>query len=152
MSDTFISDINNANNRMAISALRKNPANFKVFSFYISLGFIFGISVLAGSLVAIYNEDQEMSPNTLKILVFLNIATVVVLFLSYLTYIRNIGKYVYGRIKPIGDPSSKLEECKRNLDYRTSRSDEIAEGVGIRRPPGANPVTPGLGSAASSYR
>ena len=101
MSNEYISDVNLAQTRMSVGSLRKNPSNYQVFSFYISMGFLFGVSVLVGSLVAIQTEDQQMSSSTLSILVAVNIAVSVILFFSYTTYIRNIGKYVHGRIKPI---------------------------------------------------
>jgi hypothetical protein len=99
--DEYTSEVTRTQTRMAVGSLRKNPSNYQVFSFYISMGFLFGVSVLLGSLVAIQTEDQKMSSSTLLILVFLNIVTVIILFLSYTFYLRNIGKYVHGRIKPL---------------------------------------------------
>lgn len=101
MSNDFINDVNLAQTRMSVGSLRKNPSNYQVFSFYISMGFLFGISILIGTLVAIQTEDQQMTSGTLLILIYVNIVVVVILFLSYTTYLRNIGKYVHGRIKPL---------------------------------------------------
>lgn len=101
MGDEYTNEVNRAQTRMAVGSLRKNPSNYQVFSFYISMGFLFGVSILIGTLVAIQTEDQQLSSGTLSILVILNIVVAIVLFISYTAYLRNIGKYVHGRIKPL---------------------------------------------------
>lgn len=113
MSD-FLNDVKLAHTRMSVGSLRKNPSNYQVFSFYITLAFLFGISILLGTLITFSTEDQNLSPSATMVLVFINTTVVIVLFIAYNTYLKNIGKYVYGRMKPIQENIVKNESMSQN--------------------------------------
>ena len=98
MSDVF----SNAESRAALGSIKYNASNYQVFSFGISITFLLGIAVLGGTFVAIQSEDQNMSENTLMIIIILDAAVVAALFLAYISYLRNIGSYIYGRMQPFG--------------------------------------------------
>ena len=93
--------LENANVKSALSAIRINPANFQVFSVWIAASFFIGLLVILGSSVQFLASDQSMTNNETNVLVVLDLIVVGLLVFAMLAYLRNIGKYVYGRIRPI---------------------------------------------------
>lgn len=128
----YLNDVKLAHTRMSIGSLKKNPSNYQVFSFYITMAFIFGISILLGSLITFTTEDQNLSPSATMILVFINTAIVIILFIAYNTYLKNIGKYVYGRMKPIQENVNKSDKSLVNVHTGTSAPTQRPSIPGVR--------------------
>jgi hypothetical protein len=115
MADT----LTNAEFRVALGSINYNATNFQVFSFGIAFTFLIAMATIAGITVAITASDQELSSTETLVLTSINTAMIVALFLSYSTYLRNIGKYIYGRIRPIA------------FDERSSTCGRIPTGTSL---------------------
>ena len=94
-------DISNAEYRAALGSINYNASNFQVFSFIIGMTFLLGVTILVLTLVTIQTEDQTMDKNTLIAIAIADAVFLVLIAVAYLNYLRNIGKYVYGRIRPV---------------------------------------------------
>ena len=92
-------DISAANIAAAISTVDLSPANFQVYTSGIAIATLFSIFFVLGTLIVIVSLNQTMNGTTFMGLVIANIVFVVLFFLAYVAYLRNIGKYVYSRIK-----------------------------------------------------
>lgn len=93
--------ISNAEFRAAVESIDIRGSNFQVFTFWIAAGLLIGIVTVALTVGVIQTQDQgfpEYGVTTSLILVVLSIVAIV---LAYLAYLRNMGKYVYGRVRPL---------------------------------------------------
>jgi Ca2+/Na+ antiporter len=106
MADIFT----DAQYRAAIGSLNFNGSNFQVFSFGIGITIIVSLSLLAGGLIGIGTEDETIRPDILNAFAIVMLICCVLLALAYIAYLRNIGKYIYGRIKPFNF-GSRPDEC-----------------------------------------
>jgi len=114
MSDIFT----NAQYRAAIGSINFNGSNYQVFSFSISLMMLIGIVVILGSLVAIQSEDDLLSTKALQVFSVSALFCVAGLFIAYISYLKNIGKYIYGRMKPFD--FIKSSDCRPSLTSETT--------------------------------
>jgi len=113
-------NLTNAGIRASLGSIHYNASNYQVFSFSIAITFLLAISIFVGTFVAIQTEDFNMDSTTLTGIIILDFVFVGLLFLAYNAYLRNIGKYIYGRMRPIGwKPDSS---CPR-YSSGTSRSE-----------------------------
>ena len=124
VSNEVLSSVEKAYSIMSLGQLKKNSSNYLVLSFLISISFILGISIMIGTLVAFLHEDQNLSIGTTSILVIINFVIIIILFIAYNTYLRNIGKYVHGRMRPLTGNQEDISKCKnlRNLRFTSSQS------------------------------
>ena len=95
------SDISNAEYRAALGSINYNASNFQVFSFIIGMTFLAGVTILVLTLATIQAEDQTLDKNLLLGLSLADGIVLVLIGIAYLNYLRNIGKYIYGRIRPV---------------------------------------------------
>jgi len=95
-------NLTNAGIRASLGSIHYNASNYQVFSFSIALTFLAALSIFVGTFVAIQTEDFNMDAATLTGIIILDFVFVGLLFLAYNAYLRNIGKYIYGRMRPIG--------------------------------------------------
>jgi len=93
--------IEDANFKAALRTINFNTSNFQILTFPIAITFLLGISVLLGTLITIQSADYDITSRILAIISLLDLVFIVLLFIAYWTYIRNIGKYIMGRIFPI---------------------------------------------------
>jgi len=102
--------VSNAEFRAALGSIRYNASNYQVFSFSIAFSFLLGFGILFGVLVGLQGADTNVSSNVLYGLTLVSAILIVVIFIAYTGYLRNIGKYIYGRMRPLsfGKPS----KCK----------------------------------------
>jgi uncharacterized membrane protein len=121
----YLDSLNISNTRMSIGSLHKNPTNYSVFSWFISIAFIFGLSIIILSFVALYVENQNTSPALLKGLIIANGVACVAIFLAYNRYLQNIGRYVQDRMKPL----NTLGKSKCKYSTGTSASPSIQERI-----------------------
>ena len=112
---------------MSVGSLHKNPTNYSVFSFFISLAFIFGLSIVLLSLIAVYVEDQNTSPNIMIGIIVAVGVSCVALFFAYNRYLQNIGRYVQDRMKPL----NTLGKSKCQYSTGTSASPGLLKERGI---------------------
>ena len=86
--------------RAAIGSINFNASNFQVFSFFIGVTIVLGMSLIAGGLIGINSEDESLQMGVLVPFAIVMTISVVFIALAYLSYLRNIGTYIYGRMKP----------------------------------------------------
>ena len=114
--------VSNAEYRAALGSIKYNASNFQVFTFWIATLMLAGFAVLAGSLVAIQAET-DMSSQVLTSVIAADAVFLVILALTYLSYLRNIGRYVSGRIKSsFATPEMRAKCVKRVGRYSTGTS------------------------------
>lgn len=92
-------DVSAANIAAAISTVDVNPINFQVYTSLIAIGTIFSILFVLGTLIVILAMNNTMNATTFIGFIIANIVFVVIFFIAYLAYLRNIGKYVWSRIR-----------------------------------------------------
>lgn len=97
MTDTVAS----AEFRAALTSIDFNASNYQVFGVAVAMTFLFGLTILVGTLVAMLVQDQDMPQEAFYAMMIADGVVCVALLLAYFAYLRNIGKYVYGRIKPV---------------------------------------------------
>lgn len=121
MADPSLSGVvKNAEYRAALGSIRYNASNFQVFTVSIAGSFLIGMAVLAGSFVAIQSEDQNMTSATLTGLIIADGVILGILFLAYIGYLRNIGIYIFGRVKPSFDTPENIAKCPKPVPTGTS--------------------------------
>jgi uncharacterized BrkB/YihY/UPF0761 family membrane protein len=101
MSDEEIANIADASVRRALDAIDIPSATFQVWTPAIVLLFLFTIVMLFTTIVFVTVEDQNVEPSTLLGLVLTDIVLLILSFIFFFILLRNIGKYVYGRISPV---------------------------------------------------
>ena len=69
--------------------------------------FLVGITILVLTFVTIQSEDQTMDKNALFGIAVADTVILVLIAIAYLNYLRNIGKYVYGRMRPVTSNDTK---------------------------------------------
>lgn len=117
---TLANTVKNAEYRAALGSIRYNASNFQVFTVGIAAAFLIGSAVLAGTFVAIQSEDQNMPSATLLALIITDGVFLGLLLLAYLGYLKNIGMYIFGRIKPAFDSPENIAKCPKNAPTGTS--------------------------------
>jgi hypothetical protein len=93
--------ISAADYRVALGSINLDATNYQVFTPYIAFVFLFGVATLVATIIYVQIDDQTIPQGTYLIISVLDGVILVLLFLAYLSYLRNIGRYVYGRIRPI---------------------------------------------------
>lgn len=90
----------NSQYRAALGSINFNASNFQVFSFLIGVSILVGLSLIAGGLIGINSEDETLSTAVLYGFAIVMTICLAAIFLAYVSYMRNIGTYIYGRMKP----------------------------------------------------
>ena len=90
----------NSQYRAALGSINFNESNFQVFSFVIGISILLGVSMIAGGLIGINSEDETLSVNVLNAFAIVMALSLAAILLAYVSYLRNIGTYIYGRMKP----------------------------------------------------
>ena len=114
--------VKNAEYRAALGSIQYNASNFQVFTVTIASIFLLGMAVLAGTFVAIQADDQNMVTSTLLGLVIADGVFLGLLFLAYIGYLRNIGQYIFGRMKPAFDSAENIAKCPKPVSTGSSLS------------------------------
>jgi hypothetical protein len=96
MTDIFT----NSQYRAALGSINFNASNFQVFSFIIGISILVGLSLIAGGLVGIQSEDETLQKEVLYGFAIAMMISAIFLVIAYVSYMRNIGIYIYGRMKP----------------------------------------------------
>jgi hypothetical protein len=80
-----------------------NASNYAVLSAWVIILAVFSLSVIGATLVAWYANDQDpsMTPMMTRNLIYLDLSCLILLGFAYLLFLRNVGRYIYGRIKPV---------------------------------------------------
>ena len=117
---TLANTVKNAEYRAALGSIRYNASNFQVFTVGIASSFLLGVAVLAGTFVTIQAEDLNMPTTTLIALVITDGVFLGLLFLAYISYLRNMGMYIFGRVKPAFDSPENIAKCPKNVSTGTS--------------------------------
>lgn len=120
--DDLSSQVQNSEYRAALGSIHYNASNFQVFTVSIAGAFLVGMAVLAGTFVAIQNDDQNMLPATLMTIVIIDGVVLGILFFAYMGYLRNIGRYIFGRVKPSFDSEENLKKCPKFVSTGTTPS------------------------------
>jgi len=94
-------ELSNAEFRAALGSINYNASNYQVFTFTIAFSFLIAISVLVGSLISIGSQDQGLTSGGIITFATFDVIALVVILLTYNAYLRNVGKYVFSRVKPI---------------------------------------------------
>jgi hypothetical protein len=100
-------EISNAEYRAALGSINYNASNFQVFSFIIGITLLFGVTTLVLTLVTLQAEDQKMNKTALFTVSIIDGFFLVLIGFAYINYLRNIGKYIYGRIRPVTSSDTK---------------------------------------------
>jgi len=109
MSDLFTA----SQYRAAIGSINFNASNFQVFSFIIGISILVSLSIIAGGLIGIGSEDETLQTSALYPFAIVMAISLFVISIAYLSYMRNIGTYIYGRMKPFNfDENSDMKQCK----------------------------------------
>ena len=103
--------LTNSEFRVALSSINYNASNFQVFSFGIAFVLMLGLATLAGINIAIYSSDQELTDQQTIGLASFCIIIIVFVFVAYTAYMKNVGKYIFGRIRPI--TFDEMPKCAR---------------------------------------
>jgi hypothetical protein len=103
--------LTNAEFRVALSSINYNATNFQVFSFGIAFVLMLGLATLAGINIAIYSSDQELTDQQTVGLASFSVVIIVFVFVAFTAYMRNVGKYIFGRIRPI--TFDQVPKCTR---------------------------------------
>lgn len=93
--------ISNAEFRAAIESLDIKAANFQVFTFWIASGLLVGLITIGVTLGIVQTQNQTMADSALLGVLIIDVLAIGALLLAYLFYLRNVGKYIYGRIRPV---------------------------------------------------
>lgn len=100
MSSDLVKSVNDDTFRSALETINVNATNFQVFTLGIAVLLFAGIAIVLADCVVFAAQNQSLDSNTFMALVFVNIAFVIAIVLAYMFYLRNIGRYIYSRIKP----------------------------------------------------
>jgi hypothetical protein len=95
--------------RNALNSINFDASSYRVLDFYIIFTFILGLSVVGGSLIVFTSSDLDpsLTEGVSRGLIIGDIIFVVFILVAYFFYLRNIGYYIYGRIKPLDVKNSK---------------------------------------------
>lgn len=87
--------------RAALKSINYNGSNYRVISFFVLMSFVIGLSFIGGTLITFQASDQDpsLTTTTTIALIITDIVALVFIFLAYTTYIRNVGSYIYSRLK-----------------------------------------------------
>jgi Na+-transporting methylmalonyl-CoA/oxaloacetate decarboxylase gamma subunit len=94
--------VTNAEVRAALSSINYNGANYQTLTGTLAIGMLGSLAFIAATYIAIQGQDQTMGSTTLVALAGIDIAFIVLIILAYFVYLRNIGRYVLGRMRPVG--------------------------------------------------
>jgi len=94
--------VTNAEVRAALTSINYNAANYQVLTGTIAFALLGSLTIIGASYISIQGQDQTMGSNTLVSLCIADIVFAVFIVFGYILYLRNIGRYVYGRIRPVG--------------------------------------------------
>jgi len=94
--------VTNAEVRAALGSISYNGANFQTLTSALAFGLFGTLAIIAATYISIQGSDQTMSAQTLVSLCIFDLILVVLIAIAYIYYLRNIGRYVYGRIRPVG--------------------------------------------------
>lgn len=97
-----------AEHRAALASIDYNASNYQVLTLGIGLGLLLFMSSLAGTFVAVQAEDQNMNETVLSGIAVFEAVAIGIVFFCYIGYLRNIGHYIYSRIKPVFNPISNI--------------------------------------------
>jgi|OM-RGC.v1.023559465 hypothetical protein len=94
--------VTNAEVRAALSSINYNGANYQTLTGAVAVMMLGSLAIIAAGYISIQGQDQTMSSTTLRVLAGIDIALVILILLGYIYYLRNIGRYVLGRMRPVG--------------------------------------------------
>jgi len=94
--------VTNAEVRAALGSINYNGANFQTLTTWLALGLFGSLAIIAATYISIQGSDQTMGAGYLRVLCVIDLIGVGLIALCYIFYLRNIGRYVYGRIRPVG--------------------------------------------------
>jgi hypothetical protein len=88
--------------RNALNSINFDASSYRVLDIYIIFGFILGLSVIGGSLIVFTSSDLDpsLTEGVSRGLIVTDIIFIVIILIAYFSYLKNIGYYIYGRIKP----------------------------------------------------
>jgi len=123
--------VSNTNVRSGLESIDIRGSSYQVFSFFVSFSFIVGLSTILAAIIAIQTYDTEVTDTNLYTLSIIVIVFIALVAVAYITYLRNIGRYIYGRIRPISLTETECSKFKRSYSEKksiiTSRQDAISK-------------------------
>ena len=103
-------DQENAELRNALNSINFDASSYKVLDVYIIFAFILGLSIIGGSLIVFTSSDLDpsLTEGVSRSLIITDFIFIGVILIAYFSYLKNIGYYIYGRIKPfdVNNPRS----------------------------------------------
>lgn len=92
--------IQTAQVQAAVTTVNVTPINYQVFTAMVGLTILGSLGILIAILITMQLQNQTMDGTLFITLVWVDVVFVVLFLVAYLFYLRNIGKYVFSRIKP----------------------------------------------------
>lgn len=88
--------------RNALNSINFDATSYRVLDVYIVLAFVFGLSIIGGTLIVFTSSDLDpsLTEGVSRALIYVDMLFLLIILLAFFSYIRNIGSYIYGRIKP----------------------------------------------------
>jgi glucan phosphoethanolaminetransferase (alkaline phosphatase superfamily) len=90
-------------------------------SFFISFGFLVGLATLLGTLIIIHAYDTAISRGSLYTLTVLMFLSLLFVGIAYTSYLRNIGRYIYGRIRPVSLTETECNKFKKHYQSKQNQ-------------------------------
>jgi len=113
-------NVNQAQIVSAFNSIQKNGSQYATLTFYIAVLMAVTIIVIFVSLVVLQIRDQAMAKNDAVALLAVAIAATILLLFTYFAYLRNIGQYVYSRIRPVAIDRNVCQEYKDSIGIPSS--------------------------------
>jgi len=120
MSDQILSAqmVSNSEVRRGLESIDIRGSSYQVMSFFISFGFLVGLATLLGSLIIIHAYDTAISRGSLYTLTVLIFLSLLFIGIAYTSYMRNIGRYIYGRIRPVSLTETECAKFKKQYQFK----------------------------------
>jgi len=90
-----------ANNSSAIETVGISSVRYTVMPFTLSVSFILSTVFILGFLLTLQFKDTGITKTSFIIIAVFSLLFLAVLFWAYLSFLKNVGEYVYRRTKPI---------------------------------------------------
>jgi len=103
----------------AFNSIQKNGSQYSTLTFYIALLMVIALIALFILLFVLQLQDQSIPNFDTYVICALGFFGIVVLWFSYFGYLRNIGLYVYSRVKPVAVDRNLCQEYKNQLNIQS---------------------------------
>lgn len=98
IASTVIMNAIDADVRGAVKGIGYRASNYKILTLNALLVFLFGTLIIAGALVYLTSENKNVSPTVMYAIGAGLLILIIVIIVSYFSWLGNIGQYIYSRI------------------------------------------------------